>query len=193
VESLLWSFALLGVAILFFTLEMFLPSGGILALFSVLSMVAAIVVGFMIGFRPGMTITLITLILVPLSAAAAIRVWPKTPIGRMMIARAPAGDAEVLPLEGRQERAALIGKIGVSITKMLPSGEVEIDGESYDAVTSGMAVDPGQIIEVIDVRANRIVVKPSRRTLGAERTLLEQSFEDLGFNDMNDDKADDAV
>ena len=44
---------------------------------------------------------------------------------------------------------------------MLPSGAVIIDGRTYDAVTEGIPLEEGQAIIVVDVRTNRIVVRPS--------------------------------
>ncbi|MEO2009249.1 MAG: NfeD family protein, partial [Pirellulaceae bacterium] len=73
---------------------------------------------------------------------------------------------------------------GTATTKMLPSGEVEIAGEIFDAVTAGMAVEPGQVVEVIDVRANRIVVKPTSRQLSPNDDPLEQPLEDFGFDSI---------
>lgn len=182
-DSLIWAFALLGVGVLFLVMEVFLPSGGVLAFFSGCSMLGAIAIGFMGGFRPGMIVTLATLIVLPISVGLAIKLWPKTPLGKLMVAPKPqvaGSDAH-----GQQrERAALLGRIGVASTKMLPSGEVLIDNQAYDAVTSGMAVEAGQVVEVVDVKANRIVVKPTSRTLETTDGSLGQSFEDLGLDSL---------
>lgn len=185
-ELLIWSFLLLGLAVLFIALEVFLPSGGILAFLAGSSMIAAIVIGFMNGFRPGMIVTLVTLIILPLSVGLAIKIWPKTPIGRRMVCAPPEGDDQVLPVVQRKQRETLVGRIGTATTKMLPSGEVDIDGEMFDAVTSGMAVEPGQSVEVIDVRANRIVVKPTSREISTDSDPLQRSLEDFGFDSIQD-------
>ena len=185
-DSLLWAFALLSVGVLFLVMEVFLPSGGVLAFFAGSSMIAAIAIGFSGGFRPGMIVTLVTLIVLPISVGLAIKLWPKTPLGRRMVAPAPDLSADSALAQVRQERESLVGKIGMATTKMLPSGEVTIDGDAYDAVTAGMAVEPGQVVEVVDVRANRIVVKPTSRTLENDGAALAQSFEDLGLDSLDD-------
>lgn len=183
-DSLLWAFALLGVGVLFLVMEVFLPSGGVLAFFAGCSMIAAIVIGFTGGFRPGMIVTLVTLVVLPASVAFAIKLWPKTPMGRLMVAPAPNLDVDGTGEQKRLQRESLVGKIGMATTTMLPSGEVSIDGEAFDAVTSGMAVEPGQVVEVIDVKANRIVVKPTSRALDHDGTPLAQSFDDLGLDSL---------
>lgn len=185
-DSLLWAFALLGVGVLFLVMEVFLPSGGVLAFFSGCSMIAGIVIGFTGGFRPGMIVTLVTLIVLPASVAFAIKYWPKTPIGRLMVAPPPDLDGDGKQELQKRERDSLVGRIGMATTTMLPSGEVTIDGQPFNAVTSGMAVEPGQVVEVIDVKANRIVVKPTSRSLENEGPDLAQSFEDLGLDSLED-------
>jgi hypothetical protein len=50
---------------------------------------------------------------------------------------------------------------------MLPSGLVLIDGKSYDAVSDGMAIEPGQAIIVVSVSTQRLVVRPDT-TIPAE-------------------------
>jgi membrane-bound ClpP family serine protease len=184
VNPLLWSFVLLSLAVVFIALEVFLPSGGMLAFLACCSMIAAIVVGFMHGFRPGMTVTLATLVVLPLSVGLALKIWPKTPIGKRMVCVPPEGDEQVLPVAQLKQRETLVGRVGTATTKMLPSGEVEIAGEIFDAVTAGMAVEPGQVVEVIDVRANRIVVKPTSRQLSPNDDPLEQPLEDFGFDSI---------
>ena len=43
---------------------------------------------------------------------------------------------------------------------MLPGGVVVVDGRTADAVSEGMAIEPGQRVRVIKVQANRLVVRP---------------------------------
>jgi membrane-bound serine protease (ClpP class) len=83
--------------------------------------------------------------------------WPYTPMGRAFLGELP-DEAEVAPQEFRRE---LIGKVGVARSKMLPSGAIEIDGNMYDAVTRGVAIEPGQRVVVSEVKGNRVVVRPA--------------------------------
>lgn len=54
----------------------------------------------------------------------------------------------------------LVGKKGVVVTTLRPAGRIEVENESYDVVTEGYFVEKGRVVEVIEVRGNRIVVKP---------------------------------
>ena len=58
------------------------------------------------------------------------------------------------------EEKALVGKRGVSISTLRPSGRADIDGLTIDVVTEGDFVDPGQQLEVVRCEGNRIVVRP---------------------------------
>ena len=60
----------------------------------------------------------------------------------------------------RPEEKALVGKRGVSISTLRPSGRADIDGLTIDVVTEGDFVDPGQQLEVVRCEGNRIVVRP---------------------------------
>lgn len=159
-DALLWAILLLVGGLGLLILEVFVPSGGILGLLAALCVAAAIVVGFTIGLRQGITVSATAAVLVPLVLALAVRVWPHTPIGRLMLLSRPEDPDAILPdsvaYRGLRQ---LIGKTGVSVSTMLPSGLVEIEGERYDAVGEGEAIEPGKPIRVVDVRTNRIVVR----------------------------------
>lgn len=53
----------------------------------------------------------------------------------------------------------LVGKKGVSLSKLRPSGMAMIEGKRYDVVTEGGFIPANQPIEVIFVEGTRIVVK----------------------------------
>jgi hypothetical protein len=43
---------------------------------------------------------------------------------------------------------------------MLPAGAIILDGRTVDAVSEGMPIEAGQMVRVVEVRANRVVVRP---------------------------------
>ena len=51
-----------------------------------------------------------------------------------------------------------VGNIGVTATRLAPSGKAEFDGTSVDVVSDGEFIDKGQSVRVILVSGNRIVV-----------------------------------
>ena len=85
----------------------------------------------------------------------------------------------------------LIGRRGTAKTKMLPSGTVLIDGRSYDAFSEGMPIEPNQTIQVVDVRTNRIVVRPAEGEpppvdIETSNDILSQPIDSLGLNDIDE-------
>lgn len=54
----------------------------------------------------------------------------------------------------------LLGKEGVAITPLHPSGIAQIDGRRVDVLSRGEIVPRSARIKVIEVKGNKIVVKP---------------------------------
>lgn len=55
--------------------------------------------------------------------------------------------------------ARLKGARGIAVTKLRPAGKAKIDERVVDVVSRGSFIDPGDEIEVIEVKGNRVVVK----------------------------------
>jgi membrane-bound ClpP family serine protease len=128
----------------------------------------AIVVGFMAGPWTGLTILVVESLVVPAALMAAVKWWPETPIGRMILIQRPKSPDDVLPdTEGYRGLKDLIGKRGTARGTMLPSGIVVINGKPYDAVSEGTPIEAGQTVLVVSVSTQRLVVRPDT-TIRAE-------------------------
>ena len=57
-----------------------------------------------------------------------------------------------------KDYSALLGKIAVTDTELLPSGTVLIDNEIYNAETDGEFIDAGKGVRVTRVRVKKIFV-----------------------------------
>jgi len=188
-DPLVWSalLLLLGLALLF--AEVFVPSGGVLGFLSIVSLVSGVIWAFYYrGPQAGFLFLVMTVVLAPVALVAAFRWWPKTPMGRRLLLDVPTSE-EVLP-DTPQRRALrqLVGKIGVAKSLMLPSGAVEIDGQAHQALSEGPAIEPGQRIRVIEVRGNRVLVRPVED--GEEEPpaddVLSRPIESLGIDASED-------
>jgi membrane-bound ClpP family serine protease len=159
-QTLFWAILLLLLGISCLVLEMFIPSGGLLGVLAGLSIVGAISLAFMSGPIQGLVMTLFVTMLIPVMLAVAVKFWPETPLGRLILLRRPQGADEVLPqTEAYRTMNALIGKRGVAKSLMLPSGVVLVEGKTYDAVSNGLPIDPGQNVRVIAIDTQRLVVR----------------------------------
>jgi membrane-bound ClpP family serine protease len=181
---LVWPGLLLLVGLLLVAAEVFLPSGGLLGFLAVASVMSSVVLAFFArGLEVGVLFLCITAVAVPVTVFFAFRWWPKTPMGRRLLLELPRGD-EALP-DTRRKLRILVGKVGTASSIMLPSGAVLIDGVTLDAVSEGMSVEPGQRVRVVDVRGNRVVVRPLVDDEPESRPaddVLSQSIESLGLD-----------
>ena len=186
-DPLVWSILLMVVGCVVLALEVFIPSGGILSILSAAAFIGSIMIAFKTGPRTGFAFIATTVVVVPVVVALALKYWPKTPMGKAFIGELPT-DVEVLPDDPRRE---LLGRVGVVRSKMLPSGAVEIEGQIIDAVSRGQAIEPGQYVTVVEVRANRVVVRPARPnerpgTKITTEDMLSRPIEELGLESLDD-------
>lgn len=188
-----WAYLLLAIGLFVVVLELFLPSGGILGIFAGALIVSSIVIGFMDGIQSGALILLITVIALPALLGAMVKIWPHTPLGKLILLK-DLKPEDVLPNRRRRERSAsLEGQLGVAKTKMLPSGIIVINGEKYDAISEGFAIEIGDPIKVTSVRENRIYVQPHDASAddasdlpARDRDILAQPIEELGIESLED-------
>ena len=180
----MWSVLLLLLGIGLIGLELFVPSGGVLGILALLAILGSITMAFTGGWVSGLTMLVTNFVVIPVLIALAIKWWPYTPIGKAVVLQNPESDAEVLPDDEYYRRLKdLLGRRGVAKTKMLLSGSVVIEGASYDAVSEGMAIDPGQPIRVLAVEMNRVVVTLDEPWMqaGESSDVLLQPAENLGL------------
>ncbi len=65
---------------------------------------------------------------------------------------------------GIQFDPSLVGKTGKVISPLRPAGIIEVDGKRVDAVSSGMFIELGSIVKIIDIQGPRIVVEEYKDT-----------------------------
>ncbi|MFM1904224.1 MAG: hypothetical protein RLZZ440_2124 [Planctomycetota bacterium] len=170
-SPLLWIALLIVVGLALIMLEVFVPSGGVLGLLSVLALGAGVATAFVEhGAAAGMTVLAGTFLAVPAVLVAAFRWFPSTPLGRRVLPP-PPGAEDVLPdLAVRRRLRELVGRRGRATVELLPWGRVELDGESFEAVSDGRPLAAGSAIEVTAVQGRSLVVRqaadhPSRSGL----------------------------
>ena len=62
----------------------------------------------------------------------------------------------------QENHSDLVGKTGIAITDLRPSGKVEIDDNIYDAITDAAFIVQGETIEVIKGEGYSIKVKKAK-------------------------------
>ena len=155
-----WALILLAFGLLCLVLEFFIPSSGILGVLCALSLIGAIVLGFMSGTTTGAAMLLGVLVSVPAFLFGAIHFWPSTSLGKMILNEPPSHADELLP-ETQSYRGLrdLVGKRGTAKSLMLPGGIVQIEGRNYDAISEGTPIEAGQRVLVVQISTQRLVVR----------------------------------
>lgn len=171
-----WIITLVFAAIFLLILDLLVPSAGALLLLALISAISAIVIAFQYNYYWGMG-TLITLFAVtPWILFLAIKIWPKTFIGKLMIRSRPDSPDEVLPDTPQiRELKSMVGEIGETETDLMPSGTVKIRGKRFDANSRVGFIAKRTPIEVLAMHLGHLVVAPcseSRlKNLAADRQL----------------------
>ncbi|QDS97625.1 NfeD family protein [Adhaeretor mobilis] len=178
-------FMLLGCGLI--VLEVFIPSGGVISFFAVVALVASLVMAFRRDLTTGLSFIMISLVAVPSVVGLAFKAWPHTPMGRSFLGELP-DEEDSKPHDARR---ALVGRVGVARTKMLPSGSVLVDDQLLDAVSQGRAIDPGQAIVVVEVSSNRVVVRAAQQHEAAglatsQKELLTKPLEEFGLEGIDE-------
>jgi membrane-bound serine protease (ClpP class) len=190
IPDIAWAILLLVLGCVLVVLEVFIPSGGIIAILAGIALITSILIasweGETTGPATGFIFAAITVFAVPTLIGLAFKYWPKTRFGKAFLGEPPSED-EVLPHDPRR---ALLGRVGVVRTKMLPSGAVEVDGQMIDAVSQGQAIEPGTYVVVAEVRANRVLVRPAgkdqRPSHENPNDVLSRPIEELGIESLDE-------
>ncbi len=92
--------------------------------------------------------------------AIMLRYLPGIPLfGRLVLSASEeaALGYETVPVVSRED---LIGKRGYALSTLRPAGRADFGGEVLDVVTQGEFIATNQTVEVVEIRGNRVVVKP---------------------------------
>jgi membrane-bound serine protease (ClpP class) len=90
-----------------------------------------------------------------LIAAIVMLVWlPKSRAGRKMVLEHSQAEAA-----SQEDRSALVGRRGTTVTPLRPIGRVRFGSEEVDVMTEGEYIASNQEVEVVTVQGPRVVVR----------------------------------
>ncbi len=162
---LIWGLALLGIAAILLFVEVFVPSGGLIAAMSGVSALTGVVLLWMHDTTWGIIGLLAVLILGPTAIYWFFKMMPHTPMGRALLGGRPEEEIEALEMaehEHRIRRKSLVGRTGVALMDMHPVGDIEVDGETYEALAEHAWIDAGTPIVVTRADGLEIKVRPAK-------------------------------
>lgn len=162
-DYVIWAIVFLAVAAALFVIEVFVPSGGLLGFFAATSLVAGLVLLFKVDTTLGLLGALVTVISVPFFLAMAIRIWPNTPIARLLTLknepRPGLGEHGVAGVSTDGATNALQGQRGKSLTDLRPVGTCLINGQRVECLAETGMIRSGKTVEVIWVDGMTVKVK----------------------------------
>ena len=186
-DPIAWAIVLIVIGCALVVLEVFIPSGGLISFLATLALLGGLFMAFRHDAATGLGFLVLTVIAVPTTVGLAFKYWPRTPMGKAFLGEL-ASEGDLIPDDPRR---ALVGRVGIAKSKMLPSGAIQIDGKMIDAISQGMAIEPEQAVVVVEVKGNRVVVRladeeETNRTAVVSDDLLSKPIDELGLESLED-------
>ena len=158
------AFVLLFCGFVLILAELFLPSGGLIAVMCVACFAGAIYCAYKAWYVSNPSYWWMYLgsvaVLIPAGVIGAFRILTHTSFGNRVLLAAPS-EEEVTPYQREEQHlSSLIGARGTALNLMTPGGLVKVKGERLHAISDGLMIEPNTEIEIIAVRGTRVVVRP---------------------------------
>jgi membrane-bound ClpP family serine protease len=143
---------LFGIAVALLLGELLLPTHGLLGILGGGAIAAAIVTCYRINVQLGTIVLVAAAIALPFAGAAAVKIWPKTPVGRRVVLAPPPVDVVDVPL-------VRIGQSGVTVSELRPMGVCEFESGRIEAISELGMIPPGRAVKVVTMSGNRPTVR----------------------------------
>ncbi|MEO1582965.1 MAG: NfeD family protein [Planctomycetota bacterium] len=164
---LIWGLSLLAVTVVLIVIELFVPSGGVIAVAAGIVGIAGVVCLFRMDENPvlwGSLGIILLLVLFPASFALWVKLLPTTPWGRALLGERPEEERRAVidrESDARDELHALVGERGVAVTPLMPVGMVDLEAGRHEALAEGVAIERGQAVRVTGVTGTQLRVRPA--------------------------------
>ena len=147
------------IALVMFFIELFTPGVGLAGATGLLSLIAVVVKQLWWGQpRVALYVVAIALLIIVLGLVWVIRSLQKGRLSKSFLVQRAHSDGTSVP-EVAAAKEELVGKTGVAITTLRPSGIAEFDGRRVDVATSGEFIQKGEIVTVVKAEGMHIRVR----------------------------------
>jgi membrane-bound ClpP family serine protease len=142
---------LFGIGIALLLGELLLPTHGLLGIAGAGAILGGVVTCYRVDFWLGTGVFITTMVVTPFAGAMAVKLWPKTPIGRRV----------VLPpvIDAIPEPTVRVGQRGITVSELKPMGVCEFESGRVEAISEHGMIDPGRPVTVIGLTNNRPTVR----------------------------------
>ena len=156
---------LVGLGLILVGLEIFfIPGFGITGILGIIALMGGLGLsligsgatwGFMLSALGQVALSILVAIIATL---ILLRYFPRLPFGKRLIL-----ETNLQAQEGYESSPAAdhrwLGKQGLAVSDLRPSGIARFDGERVDVVSDGTFIQAGQPLEVVRIDGNRVVVR----------------------------------
>lgn len=147
------------VALVMFVIELFTPGVGIAGVTGLLALIAVVVMQLGWGHpQVAFYIIAIALLIIILGLIWVIRSMQRGRLSKSFLVLKEHSSGSSVP-EVDAAKTDLIGKSGVAISALRPSGIAEIDGRRLDVMTAGAFINKGETVTVIKAEGMHILVR----------------------------------
>lgn len=137
-------------AVVLFALELVIPSHGVLGFLASIALLTGVGACFWVDRWLGLGLLVTTVALAPLAFAGAMKIWPKTPVGKKFILQ---------PIDSPIARPRVaVGQVGFAVSELRPSGMAEFDGHRVEVACEHGMLTPGTGIRIVSFENNRPIV-----------------------------------
>jgi membrane-bound ClpP family serine protease len=154
---ILGAILLLAAAMVFVAAELFVPSHGMLTVFAALFALGSVIMAYRFSPSMGIIFGILVLAASPVVLFYAIRIYPKTPMGRRVLLNTPAAETSFAGESAKLQE--LVGQRGVTLTFLRPAGSVNFNGKRVDCLAESEMIPADTAVEVIRVSGMKVIVK----------------------------------
>lgn len=143
--------------------EVFLPSGGLISICSLVCLIGGLAIFFRHSTTTGWIGIAVAVIMIPSVLVIAYKMLPKTKFGKSVTltpSERTVGDA-VPDTEGLKK---LPGSEGIVVTPLRPVGMCNFSGQRVECVAESGYVDKNKKVKVIEVEGTQVTVRVIEET-----------------------------
>ena len=156
------------ITVVMFVIELFTPGVGVAGATGLLALIAVVVMQLGWGNpRVALYIIAIALLVIVLGLTWIIRSLQKGRLSKSFLVQREHSDGTSVP-EVAAAKEELVGKTGVAITTLRPSGIAEFDGRRVDVATAGEFIQKGETVTVVKAEGMHIRVRAGGAEKAAE-------------------------
>ena len=161
----MWAIICLATAAALFIVEIFVPSGGLIGVLAGVALVAGVTLLFMVDTTVGLVGAIVVLCCVPIFIGLAIKVWPNTPIARILTlstSQPPvqiANQPSAAPVMIDEAAPVQVGAQGKAMTELRPVGICVFEGKRFDCLAAGPMIAAGTMVKVVEIDGMQIKVR----------------------------------